>query len=322
MVAVLLMIVGLGLAETEQNYYVTRNSIPYIEQSGLPQPPRCPKFPSPMCDDPPFVMDILSWNSTELKDGVVDVTTGEAQPILGGGNCTIATYPPSRCPGPDMGCCMGVKTWNTREMVKGGLVNGAVTVLASECVTYSLCGHRIYYSREKSRYNKNRTTRNEVNGGGGGPTVLLPDTPLQYIEAQASAPHVTKLGIISSGCEESDYPTPPPCNTMHLYVGQENWHEPVFLLSGAVEVALSSTAASTSACNSVDNGSSRSSSARGDAAGGVGISVDHTTRPFADGKLLPFLQDVQLFGAYGVGIAALVITADIATFKTLMMTNF
>lgn len=28
MVAVLLMIVGLGLAETEQNYYVTRNSIP------------------------------------------------------------------------------------------------------------------------------------------------------------------------------------------------------------------------------------------------------------------------------------------------------
>lgn len=29
----------------------------------------------------------------------------QAQPILGGGNCTIATYPPSRCPGPDMGCC-------------------------------------------------------------------------------------------------------------------------------------------------------------------------------------------------------------------------
>lgn len=81
-----------------------------------------------------------------------------------------------------------------------------------------------------------------------------------------------------------------------------------------MEVALSSTAASTSAYNSVDNGSSRSSSARGDAAGGVGISVDHTIRPFADGKLLPFFQDVQLFGAYGVEIAALVITADIATF--------
>lgn len=55
-----------------------------------------------MCDDPPFVMDILSWNSTELKDGVVDVTTGE---VLG-----VTTTPPlcvisDNSPHPLRFCC-------------------------------------------------------------------------------------------------------------------------------------------------------------------------------------------------------------------------
>ena len=98
-------------------------------------------------------------------------------------------------------------------------------VLASECVTYSLCGHRIYYSASSHGSLSNRrhgpTTdggKNATNSSSSGGAAVLPNTPLQYIEAQASAPHVTIPGVISSGCNETDYPSLPPCNKMHLYV--------------------------------------------------------------------------------------------------------
>ena len=113
---------------------------------------------------------------------------------------------------------MGNKTWHSEEVLRGRMTLNSppmVTVLAAECVTYSLCGHRIYSDSDSD------THARAVGQFGTG------DTPLQYIEVLVSAPQPPSLGSISTGCAAEDFPAPVPCHKMHLFFGQTDWQEEV-----------------------------------------------------------------------------------------------
>lgn len=151
----------------------------------------------------------------------------DSRPLLGPGACTA--FPPPRCPGPDMGCCMGNKSWYSRELLRGTLAaNGSAMVAASECVTTNLCAHRIYES------GRDRTPAAAGLSPRGPASATTPDTPLQLLEIRASRPKFPKDGIVTSPCSGDDYPPIPDCSQMHLFVAQTNTYEPV--IKGALQL--------------------------------------------------------------------------------------
>ena len=118
---------------------------------------------------------------------------------------TCSEFPPQRCPNKTMGN-YDVKNWTNEVTLRGAAYGQEFLPIARECVTYSLCGHRIYYAS--------------------GQPIQLPITPLQYIEARASLPAPKSSNSPASACAESDFPTATNCSAMHLYVSQQVWREP------------------------------------------------------------------------------------------------
>ena len=64
------LLAAVAIAETQQNYYVTRVATPLLEQHGNSSA-ECEEYPQPICDDSdPSTLDRISWHSKELKDAV------------------------------------------------------------------------------------------------------------------------------------------------------------------------------------------------------------------------------------------------------------
>jgi hypothetical protein len=227
-------LLALVFAETQQNYYLTRTSLPFVEQPSIPGaklgiPILC-EYPQPVCDDDH--MDQVAWHSKEIKDAVVmngqvlglfecvtftlcgyriyddtnSVNTSsnsspkqflivyESRGVLGS-NCSELDFPPMRCPNATLGCCMGSKAWHTHGIIRGqSTPNNGVQISLSDCGTYSLCAHRIYNAGQQHASWPSQLQ------------ATLPDTPLQYIEVKTSAPFIGDAN--QSTCGEFDYPDP------------------------------------------------------------------------------------------------------------------
>ena len=236
-------------AEAQQNYYSIRVSKPFIAPSKDARPCSDPMdFPPPFCppgDD--VTLSMFNWTSIEttsvavqqnaeiavgyncvtysvcgyrVYDSKTDVTSDPQQFLVVRGSVPqlqqVNTTNESRClsfPSAEPLCPEGREQRSihnvTSQEIVGLLSHNDKLFGQYECVTYAICGYRIFsdiHAGSKSsvvRTKYNAMTRRRAQSS----------VPQQFIKVQSSLPQISDVGV---------FPPPVNCKNMHFFLSQSD----------------------------------------------------------------------------------------------------